>query len=121
MIVVPQNLACDSAEAQVKFERLLQILLNGKWCSAEACNEIYTQFKGFLLQMKQNHLAEFLNFIMNTDRLDEFYWNYMKDAKHAKVWEFLETSSRFCMVKLQSREGFQSTVHFWLKTCLRKP
>ena len=24
---------------------------------------------------------------MNTDRLDEFYWNYMKDAKHAMMWE----------------------------------
>ena len=24
---------------------------------------------------------------MNTDRLDEFYWNYMKDVKHAKMWE----------------------------------
>ena len=24
---------------------------------------------------------------MNTDRLDEFYWNYRKDAKHAKVWK----------------------------------
>ena len=24
---------------------------------------------------------------MNTDRLDEFYWDCMKDAKHAKVWE----------------------------------
>ena len=28
--VVPQKLVSDSAEAQVKFERLLQILLNGK-------------------------------------------------------------------------------------------
>ena len=24
---------------------------------------------------------------MNTDRLDEFSWNYTKDVKHAKVWE----------------------------------
>ena len=24
---------------------------------------------------------------MNTDRLDEFSWNYVKDVKHAKVWE----------------------------------
>ena len=54
-MVVPQKLVSDSAEVQIKFERLLQILLNGKWCSAEACNEI------------------------------EFYWNYMKDAKHAMV------------------------------------
>ena len=31
VIVVSQKLISDSAEAQVKFERLLQILLNGKW------------------------------------------------------------------------------------------
>ena len=37
--------------------------------------------------MKQNHLAEFSSLNMNTDRLYEFYWNYMKDAKHAMVWE----------------------------------
>ena len=86
MIVKPQKLVSDSAEAQIKFEQLLQILLNGKWCSAEACDEIHTQFKGFVLEMKQNHFAD-LSFIMNTDRLDQFYWNYMKDAKHAKVWE----------------------------------
>ena len=37
--------------------------------------------------MKQNHVVEFSSYIMNTDRLDEFYWNYVKDTKHAKVWE----------------------------------
>ena len=62
-------------------------MLNGKWCSAEACDEFLIEFKGFVLEMKQNHLAEFLSFNMNTDRLDKFYWNYMKDAKQAKVWE----------------------------------
>ena len=87
VIVVQQKLVFDSAEAQVKFERLLQILLNGKWCSAEACHEIHTQFKCFVLQMEQDHLAEFLSFIMNTDKLDEFYWNYMKDVKHSRVSE----------------------------------
>ena len=85
--VVPQKLVSDSAEAQVKFERLLQFLLNGKWCLAEACDEILTPLKGFALEMKQNYLAEFLSFNMNTARLDECYWNYMKDAKHLKVWE----------------------------------
>ena len=82
--VIPQKLVSYSTQAQVKFERLLQILLNGKWCSAEACDKILTQFKGFVLEIKQNHLAEFLSFNMNTDRLDEFYWNYMKDAKTRK-------------------------------------
>ena len=84
VIVIPQKLISDSAEAQVKFE---QFLLNGKWYLAEACDEFLTQFKGFVLEMKQNHLAEFLSFNMNANRFDEFYWNYMKDAKHAKVWE----------------------------------
>ena len=87
LTVVPQKLVFDSAEAQVKLKRLLQILLNGKWCLAEACNEIHIQFKGFVLEMKQNHLAEFSSFNMITDRLDEFYWNYMKDTKHAKALE----------------------------------
>ena len=117
VIVVPQKLIADSAEAQVKFEQLLQILLNGKWCSAEPCDKILTEFKGFVLEMKQNHLAEFLSFNMNTDRSDKFYWNYMKMQTCEK---FLELSLCFHMVKLQLRESFQST-NFWLKTCKRKP
>ena len=84
MIVVPQKLISASAEVQIEFEQLLQILLNKKLCSTEACDEILTQFKGFVLEIKQNHLAECLSFMMNTDRLDEFYWNYRKDRK---VWE----------------------------------
>ena len=54
---------------------------------AEACDEICIQFKGFVLEMKHNHLAKFSSFNMNTDRLDEFHCNYVKDTKHAKVWE----------------------------------
>ena len=69
MSVILQKLVSDSAEAQVKFERLRQILLCGKWCLAEACDEILTQFKGFVLEMKQNHLAEFLSFNINTDKI----------------------------------------------------
>ena len=122
MSVVPQKLVSDSCEEQVKFERFLQILLNGKWCSAEACDEISTQFKGFVLEMKQNCLSEFLSFNMNTDRLDEFYWNYMKDAKHAKMWEvFRIIFARFAWSSSKSREGFQSPANLWLKTCKRKP
>ena len=51
MIVIPQKLVSDSAEAQVKFKQLLQILLNKKWCLAEACNKIHTQFIRFVLEM----------------------------------------------------------------------
>ena len=120
VIVIPQKLVSDSAVALVKFERLLQILLNGKWCSAEACDEILAQLNGFVLEMKQNHLAEFLSFNTNAGRLDEFYWNYMKDAKHAKVWGVFRIIFTLSHNKLQSREGFQSTANVWLKTCKRK-
>ena len=111
----------DSVEAQVKFERLSQILLNGKWCSAEACDKIFTQFKSFVLEMKQNHLAELLSVKMNTDRLDELYWNYIKMQRKQWCGKFLELSSCFCMVRLLSTEGFQSTANVWLKTCKKKP
>ena len=60
--VIPQKLVSNSAEAQVKFEQLLQILLNEKWCSIEAYDEILTLFKGFVSEMKQNHLTEFFEF-----------------------------------------------------------
>ena len=59
MIVVIQKLVSNSAEAQVMFEQLLQILLNEKWCLIEACDKICTRFKGFVLEIKQSHLAEF--------------------------------------------------------------
>ena len=91
--VITQKLVFNSAEAQVKFERLLQILLNGKWCSAEACDEVLTLFKGYVLEMKQNHQAVFLSFNMNTDRLDEFCWNYMIDAKMWEIFRIIFTLS----------------------------
>ena len=50
--VVLQKLVSDSTQAQVKFERLLQILLSGKWCPAEVYDKILTQFKFFVLEKK---------------------------------------------------------------------
>ena len=69
----------------------------------EACDEIHTQFKGFVLKMKQNHLAEVLNFIMNTDRLDEFYWKYIKDAM---VWEIFRNIFMLLHGQAAVKRGF---------------
>ena len=120
-MVVPQKLLSNSAEAQVKFERLLQILLNGKWCSAEASDEIHTQFKSFVLEIKQNHLAEFLSFIMNTDRLDEFYWNYMKDVKHAKVWKIFRNIFPLLHGQATVERGFSVHSKILVENWKRKP
>ena len=103
MIVIPQKLITDSAEAQVKFE---QILLYRKWCSAEACDKFLTQFKGFVLEIKQNHLVKFLSFNINTDILDEFYWNYMKNAMHAKVWEVFRIIFTLLLGQAAVKRGF---------------
>ena len=72
----------------------------------EACDKILTQFKGFVLEMKHNHLAEFLSFNMNTDRLDEFYWNCMKEAKHSKVWEVCRIIFTFLHGQAAVERGF---------------
>ena len=106
VIVTPQNLISNFAEAQVKFERLLQILLKRKCCLTEACDEIRTQFKGFVLEMKQNHLGEFLSFIVNTDRLDEFYCSYMKNAKYANVWEAFKIIFTLLHTQAAVKRGF---------------
>ena len=66
-------------KATVKFETLLQLLLRAKWCLPE--DEVFAQLKAFVIEMKPNYLAEFLNFKINESRLDEFYWNYTKNTK----------------------------------------
>ena len=97
----------------------MQILLNRKWCSAEACNRILTPFKGIVLEVKQNHLAEFSSFNMNADRLDEFYWNYMKDAKHAKVWKVFRIVFMLSHCQAAVEKGF--SVNSKLLVCKKKP
>ena len=76
-----------STESIVKFDEVLQILLKGNWRSAEACDDILALFKAFVIDMKQNRLADFLSFKMSKSRLDKFYWNHIKDPKYAKLWE----------------------------------
>jgi len=83
-------LVSPSTEATVKFEIFLQLLLDAKWRSAEACDKVFTQFKAFVIEIKRNYLAEFFNFKINENRLDEFYWNYMKNAKYAKLWKVFQ-------------------------------
>ena len=85
MSVVPQKFVSPSAESVQKLEKFLQILLNGNWHSAEACDEVLAQLKTFVTEMKQNRHAEFLSFKINENRLDELYWNFIENVKYAKL------------------------------------
>ena len=88
---------------------------------AESCDKIRTQFKGFVLEMKQSHLAEFLRVNMNTDRLDEFYWNYMKDAKHAMVWEVFRIIFMLLHGQAAVERGFSVKSECLVGNLLEKP
>ena len=57
---------------------------------------------------------------IRTDWMNSIRISWKMQSAH-RCGTFFEISSRFCMVKLQLREGFQSTSNFWLKTCKRKP
>ena len=46
---MPQALVTNSLKAQSKFERFLQILLEEKWHSAQKCDEVISQFRGFIV------------------------------------------------------------------------
>ena len=85
--VMPQKLVTSTAEAHKKFEKVLKILLYGKWRFAEDCDEIFAQYKAFIIEVKKKHLSEFLDFSITENRLDAFYWNYLKDHKYAKLWD----------------------------------
>ena len=89
--LIPLNLVSSSSQARVKFQKLLQILLNGKRRSAEECDEILVQYNAFVIEVKQNHLVEFPEFKESNDRLDEFYWRYLKEPKYKKLWSVFLT------------------------------
>ena len=113
MSVIPR-LVSPSTEATVKFETLKQLLLNAKWHSPEACNEVVAQFTAYVIEVKQNYLAEFLNFKISKSRLDEFYWNYMKNVKYTKLWEVFQIIFTLSHGQTAVERGF--SINLWRRT-----
>ena len=52
----------STSDVTAKFEKILQILMNGNWHSAEECDELLSHYKAFLVQMKQDHALDFRDF-----------------------------------------------------------
>lgn len=43
----PEKLVTTESGASSNFDKILQILLNGKWCSGDDCNELLSMYKSF--------------------------------------------------------------------------
>ncbi|KAJ8403281.1 hypothetical protein AAFF_G00354980 [Aldrovandia affinis] len=85
----PHEIVKSSTEPAEHFGRILTMLLNGKWLSAEQCDELLSQFKSFSTEIKE-HAAAFTNFEPETERLDKFLGKYMKGRKYRNLWELLK-------------------------------
>ena len=87
----PPKMISSTSDVTAKFEKILQILMNGSWRSAEECDELQSQYKAFLVQMKQDHAVDFRDFTPDSIRLDTFLENYMQDhIQFAKIWDIFK-------------------------------
>ena len=75
----PPMMISSASDVTAKFEKILQILMNGNWRSAGECDELLSKYKAFLVQMKQDHAVDFRDFSPDSRRLDTFLGNYMQD------------------------------------------
>ena len=87
----PPKMISLTSDVTAKLEKILQILMNGSWRSAEECDELLSQYKAFLVQMKQDHAVDFRDFTPDSVRQDIFLGNYMQDhIQFAKLWDIFK-------------------------------
>ena len=88
----PPKMISSASDVTAKFEKILQILMNGNWRPpGDECDELLSKYKAFLLQMKQDHAVDFRDFTPDSRRLDTFLGNYMQDhIQFAKLWDIFK-------------------------------
>ena len=93
----PPKMISSASDVTAKFEKILQILMNGNWRSAVECDELLSKYKAFLVQMKQDHAVNFRDLTPDSRRLDTFLGNYMQDhiqfVKLCDIFKMLLTIS----------------------------
>ena len=117
----PPNMINLASDVTAKFEKILQILMNGSWHSAGECDELLSQYKAFLVQMKQDHAVDFRIFTPDSRWLDTFLGNYMQDHNQfAKLWDIFKMPITISHAKLPSSVGTLLTQTCSLKTFTRR-
>ncbi|KAK6471317.1 hypothetical protein HHUSO_G29675 [Huso huso] len=86
----PVAMVTEEKSSIFKFEKLLQLLLNAKWCTVPQCDLLLSEYKHFLSQMIQHNKAEFLDFVHNGDScsVDEFLGRFVSGrAEFENLWD----------------------------------
>ncbi|KAG2465189.1 VTC1A ATPase, partial [Polypterus senegalus] len=87
----PVTMISDERRAISMFEKLLQLLLNAKWHTAEDCDQILSEYKMFLTEMVQHHKEEFQGYRSSSCRLDAFMGRFAGDkAEYAILWKSMK-------------------------------
>ena len=104
----PPKMISSASDVTAKFEKILQILMNGNWRSAGECDELLSKYKALLVQMKQDHAVDFRDFTPDSRRLDTFLGNYM-----AKLLSSVGTLlTRICSLRTFTRRLLWPCVQF---------
>ena len=106
--LTPRKLVSGSTDSGGKFDKILQALMNANWRTSEQCDELLSQYKGFCVDMRQQHVEEFKAFSPDKDnRLDTFLCKYMKGTTYEKFWKSPRYSSPSHINKPLLRGGTQ--------------
>ena len=117
----PPKMISSASDVTAKFEKILQILMNGNWRSAGECDELLSKYKAFLVQMKQDHAVDFRDFTPDSRRLDTFLGTTCRiTSSLPSSGTSLRCFSQFCMAKLPSSVGTLLTRICSLRTFTRR-
>ncbi|KAG2459420.1 MYLK protein, partial [Polypterus senegalus] len=87
----PVTMISNERRAISMFEKLLQLLLNAKWNTAEDCDKILSEYKMFLTEMVQHHKEEFQGYRSSSCWLDTFMGRFAGDkAEYAILWKSMK-------------------------------
>ena len=86
----PPKMISSASDVTAKFEKILQILMNGNWRSAGECDELL-QIQGILSPDETGPCNNFRDFTPDSRRLDTFLGKYMQDhIQFAKLWDIFK-------------------------------
>ena len=69
------------------FKHVLAMLVDTKWRTTEQADDILTQYKKYMSEMKQFHHEECASFSFGEDRLDAFFYDVLNTQKTYKdLW-----------------------------------
>ena len=109
----PRLMVSNPDNATKMFQQVLQILIENKWKTAEEADTMLAQYRKFVFDAEKYHTAKFSSFKSGEDRLDSFLSEILQmQVEYQDLWLTMQLLLNYHMVRLQLRDGFQSTKKF---------